>query len=93
MQPEAPGHEWQERRSDTVLSAFITRKLEIDTMLRLPASLSADHFGVDPDEVYWGHVSTLAATPICCARSATARFGRASTPPDAVAPSASPRAA
>ena len=48
------------RRHDAALDAFIARKLEIDAMLRGLTELSADHFGVEPDDVDWGHVGTLA---------------------------------
>ena len=47
-------------RRDEALDAFIARKLEIDAMLRRLTELSADHFGVEPDDVDWGHVGTLA---------------------------------
>ena len=42
------------------LDAFIARKVEIDAMLARLAALSDEHFDVDPDEVHWGHVGTLA---------------------------------
>ena len=48
------------RRRDEALDAFIARKGEIDAMLRRLTELSADHFGVEPDDVDWGHVGTLA---------------------------------
>ena len=41
------------------LDAFIARKLEIDAMLQRLTEFSANHFGVDPDEVGWGHVGML----------------------------------
>jgi hypothetical protein len=41
------------------LDAFIAAKSEIDAMLERLASLSADHFHTDPDEIHWGHVGTL----------------------------------
>jgi hypothetical protein len=34
--------------------------LEIDAMLTRLQALSADHFGLGPDEVTWGHVTSLA---------------------------------
>ena len=49
----------RERRHGEALDAFIARKREIDAMLQRLTELSADHFGVDPDEVDWGHVGTL----------------------------------
>lgn len=59
MRRQAQGHDRQERDPDSALSAFIARKLEIDTMLQRLAALSDDHFGVEPDDVDWGHVGTL----------------------------------
>ena len=44
----------------TALDAYIARKAEIDTMLDRLKALSDDHFNVDPDEINWGHVGTLA---------------------------------
>ena len=41
------------------LDAFIARKREIDAMLQRLTDLCADHFGVDPEDVDWGHVGTL----------------------------------
>ena len=41
------------------LDAFITAKLEIDTMLERLKALSDDHFETDPDEINWGHVGSL----------------------------------
>ena len=46
------------RRS--ALDAYIAKKTEIDTMLARLTALSDDHFSVDPDEVNWGDVGTLA---------------------------------
>ena len=41
------------------LDAFLAAKFEIDAMLERLATLSADHFETDPDEIDWGHVGTL----------------------------------
>ena len=41
------------------LSAFVAKKVEIDTMLARLAELSADHFNVEPDRLDWGNVGTL----------------------------------
>ena len=49
----------REHSNREALDAFIARKLEIDAMLQRLTELSADHFGVDPEEVDWGHVGTL----------------------------------
>ncbi|HMR54497.1 MAG TPA: hypothetical protein PKA33_15715 [Amaricoccus sp.] len=59
MQRQAQDHDRQELDPDSALSAFIARKLEIDTMLQRLAAFSDDHFGVSPEEVHWGHVGTL----------------------------------
>jgi len=48
------------RRNDAALSAFISKKAEIDAMLARLAALSDDHFHCSPDEINWGHVGTLA---------------------------------
>ena len=44
----------------TALEAFMSHKAKIDFMLARLATLSDEHFEVDPDEVDWGHVGTLA---------------------------------
>ena len=49
----------RERSHGEALDAFIARKREIDAMLQRLTDLSADHFGVDPEDVDWGHVGTL----------------------------------
>lgn len=59
MQPDTQVHNRQKRSRETTLAAFIARKHEIDAMLQRLTAFSADHFGVDPDEVDWGHVGTL----------------------------------
>ena len=41
------------------LNAFLAAKAEIDTMLARLTALSAEHFGINPDEINWGHVGTL----------------------------------
>jgi len=41
------------------LDAFLAAKFEIDAMLERLATLSADHFETNPDEIHWGHVGTL----------------------------------
>ena len=42
-----------------VVSAFIAKKAEIDTMLARLTALSAEHFNTDPDTLHWGHVGNL----------------------------------
>ena len=44
----------------TALDAYIGKKAEIDTMLARLRALSDDHFNVEPNQVDWGHVGTLA---------------------------------
>lgn len=46
--------------NDRAVSAFISKKAEFDALLEKLAALSADHFGVSPDDVHWGHVGTVA---------------------------------
>ncbi|MFO0992572.1 MAG: hypothetical protein U1E67_11655 [Hyphomicrobiales bacterium] len=47
-------------KKQTAIDAFMTRKLEIDMMLKRLTALSDEHFDVGPDEINWGHVGTLA---------------------------------
>ena len=44
---------------EEALAAFVSRKAEIDAMLTRLQALSDDHFNYSPDEIDWGHVSTL----------------------------------
>ena len=46
-------------RNDAALNAFLARKAEIDVMLMRLQAHSADHFGIAPDDINWGHVGTL----------------------------------
>lgn len=48
------------RSNDKALAAFLTRKVEIDTMLARLQTLSDEHFEANPDEIHWGHVGDLA---------------------------------
>ena len=41
------------------VAAFLAKKAEIDAMLARLATLSADHFNADPEEIDWGNVGTL----------------------------------
>ena len=41
------------------LSAFLARKVEIDTILRRLSALSSEHFNALPDAVTWADVGTL----------------------------------
>ena len=47
------------KSNEDALAAFVAKKAEIDAMLTRIQALSDDHFGVEPDEVTWGHVGTL----------------------------------
>ena len=47
------------RNKEAALSAFMGKKAEIDEALARLASLSGEHFNAHPDEINWGHVSTL----------------------------------
>jgi hypothetical protein len=46
--------------NEQALAAFVARKHEIDTMLARLQALSENHFGFDPEEITWGHVTALA---------------------------------
>lgn len=59
MQPRAQVHDQDGKHHKGALSAFMARKLEIDALLQRLTELSANHFGVDPKDVDWGHVGTL----------------------------------
>lgn len=43
----------------TACEAFVQKKAEIDSLLARLQQHSADHFGVNPDAVQWGHVGDL----------------------------------
>jgi len=47
------------RNKEAALAAFIAKKEEIDDMLASFQALIDEHFGVNPDEVNWGHVRSL----------------------------------
>ena len=49
------------KNQQAALAAFAVHKTEIDKLLAEIAAASADHFGVAPDEVHWGHVGDLAS--------------------------------
>lgn len=44
------------------LNAFMTTKVEIDTMLERLQALSDDHLVSQPDEINWGPVGNLYAS-------------------------------
>ena len=45
--------------NEQALAAFVARKHAIDTMLARLQSLSDEHFGLEPAEITWGHVTPL----------------------------------
>ncbi len=47
------------RTNDEALEAFLAKKTEIDVMIARLATLSADHFNVEPDRLNWGDVGDL----------------------------------
>jgi hypothetical protein len=47
------------KSKEQALTAFISKKAEIDAMLTRLQALSDDHFNYSPDEIDWGHVGTL----------------------------------
>ena len=62
MQLEPEDHAMTTRRATDnakALDAFLSAKIEIDTMLERMKALSDDHFETSPDEIHWGHVGTL----------------------------------
>jgi hypothetical protein len=63
------------RSNDDALAAFVQRKAEIDTMLSRLQGLSAEHFGVAPDEVSWGDVGSLEHHPELLKRITDMAFG------------------
>ena len=48
------------RSNQQALAAFVQKKAEIDAMLTRLQTLSDDHFGLGPDEVTWGDVTSFA---------------------------------
>jgi hypothetical protein len=47
------------KSKEEALTAFVSKKAEIDEMLTRLQALSDDHFGYSPDEITWDHVGTL----------------------------------
>lgn len=64
------------RRRDEAFDAFIARKGGIDAMLRRLTELSADHFGLEPDDVDWGRVGILAHYPQLLRQVSDSAFGK-----------------
>lgn len=48
------------KTNDAALSAFISRKAEIDAALARIRAASDDHFFASPEDVDWGQVTALA---------------------------------
>jgi hypothetical protein len=48
------------RNVEAALTAFLTRKAEIDSMLARLQALSDEHFHASPEEINWGHAGDLA---------------------------------
>jgi hypothetical protein len=44
---------------EQALDNFISKKVQLDVILRRLQTLSDNHFMVDPDEVSWGDVSDV----------------------------------
>jgi len=44
------------------LKAYMTKKMEIDTMLARLVKANDDHYNVNPDEIHWGHVGDITGT-------------------------------
>jgi hypothetical protein len=57
--PHATPEKDSKMTSTEALSAFVSRKTEIDKMLEALAAKSADHFDADAEEINWGHVGNL----------------------------------
>jgi hypothetical protein len=45
---------------EEALTAFVSKKAEIDAMLTRLQALSDDHFNCSPDEITWSHAEGLA---------------------------------
>lgn len=41
------------------VDAFLALKAEVDRLLARLTAAGADHFGVAPSEIHWGHVGSL----------------------------------
>lgn len=58
------------------VAEFLRAKTEFDALLAELAALSADHFGVDPERLNWGHVGTMREYLVAVRRVADSAFGR-----------------
>ena len=57
MTKSAASREAHSRHASRV--SFITHKINIDEALAILTEASANHFGVDPDDVTWAHCGDL----------------------------------
>ncbi len=48
-----------EKNQERSLAAFLAKKAEFDALLADLQQMSADHFGADPEAVFWGNVGDL----------------------------------
>lgn len=47
------------RNQEAATNHFITKKAEIDALIKRIADFSEDHFGADPDAIHWGDTGSL----------------------------------
>jgi hypothetical protein len=47
------------RSNEDAQAAFVSRKVEIDTMITQAPGAQDEHFSYSPDEVIWAHVGTV----------------------------------
>jgi hypothetical protein len=64
------------RNKEAALTAFVTKKAEIDAMLARLQALSDDHFGCASDEVGWAMVGTLGYHASLLKRITDSAFGK-----------------
>ena len=67
----------QPHNNDAALSAFVAGKTEFDALLARLQQLSDEHFEVMPDEVHWGHVTSVADSVALLRRITDAWFSEA----------------
>ena len=46
-------------KTQSAAASFLAKKVQIDELLAQLQARSADHFGVDPDQIHWGHVGDV----------------------------------
>lgn len=52
-------HRTPKPETRAALDVFVQKKIEIDILLARIQQHSADHYGIAPDAVQWGHVGNL----------------------------------